>query len=128
MDRDTKVLDILDMVAKEEIKMPKFIIEETLSSQTFSDLLHNPEDRVEVLKPLFESVGCKLEQGYGSAIENKSYLIVEAPDLKTVYTVGANFLASGAASSIKYIPLITLPEIVDICKRAASMDYRPPGK
>lgn len=108
--------------------MAKFMIEETLSSQTFADLMQNPEDRVEVLKPLFESVGCKLEQGYGSAIENKSYLIVESPDLKTVYTVGANFIASGSASSIKFIPLITLPEAVNICKKAASLCYRAPGK
>jgi uncharacterized protein with GYD domain len=108
--------------------MAKYLIEETLSSQTYADLMQNPEDRVEVLKPLFESVGCKLEQGYGSAIENKSYLIVESPDLKTVFTVGANFITSESASSIKYIPLVTLPEAVDIFKKAASLSYRPPGK
>jgi len=108
--------------------MAKFMIEETLSSQTYADLMHNSEDRVMVLKPLFESVGCKLEQGYGSAIENKSYLIVESPDLETVFMVGVNFIASGSASYIKYIPLITLPEAVNICKKAASLSYRPPGK
>ena len=91
-------------------------------------MLHNPEDRSEVLKSLFENVGSKLESGYASGIENKAYLIVESPDLNTVYTVGANFLASGAASSIKYIPLITLPEVVEICKKSASIDYRPPGQ
>jgi uncharacterized protein with GYD domain len=108
--------------------MAKYLIEETLTPQTFADMLRNPEDRVEVLKPLFEAVGCKLEHGYASGIENKSYLIVESPDLESVYTVGMNFIASGSASSIKYIPLVTLPEIVDICKKAASMSYRPPGK
>jgi len=108
--------------------MTKYLIEETLASQTFADMLQNPEDRVEVLKPLFEAVGCKLEQGYASGIENKAYLIVESPDLNSVYTVGANFLASGAALSIKYIPLIALPEVVGICKKAASLGYRPPGR
>jgi hypothetical protein len=27
----------------------------------------------------------------------------------------------------KYIPLMTLPEAVELCKKAASLGYRPPG-
>jgi uncharacterized protein with GYD domain len=108
--------------------MPKYLIEETLTPENYANMLRNPEDRTEVLKSLFKTVGCKLESGYASGIENKVYLIVESPDLNTVYTVGANFLAGGAASSIKYIPLITLTEVVDICRKAASISYRPPGK
>jgi len=108
--------------------MGKYLIEETLASQAFAGMLHNPEDRFEVLKPLFKAAGCKLEQGYASGIENKAYMIVESPDLDSVYTVGASFLASGAASAIKYIPLMTLSETADICKKAASLGYRPPGK
>ncbi len=108
--------------------MAKYLIEETLASPAFSGMLQNPEDRGEVLKPIFEAAGCKLEQYYVSGIENKTYLIVESPDLKNVYTVGVTFMAEGAASSIKYIPLLTLPEAVDICKKAASLGYRPPGR
>jgi hypothetical protein len=108
--------------------MAKFLIEETLTSENYANMLRNPEDRTIVLKKLFENVGCKLEGGYASGIENKAYLLVESPDLNTVYTVGANFIAGGAASAIKYIPLLTLSEIVDICKKAASISYRPPGK
>ena len=108
--------------------MTKYLIEETTTPQAFTGMLQNPEDRNEVIKPLFEAAGCKLEQFYVSGIENKAYLIVESPDLNSVYAVGANFIASGAASSIKYIPLMTLPETVDICKKAASLGYRPPGK
>jgi hypothetical protein len=108
--------------------MAKFMIEETLASPAFSGMLQKPEDRGEVLKPIFEAAGCRLEQYYVSGIENKTYLVVEAPDLKNVFTVGATFMAEGAASSIKYIPLMTLPEAVDICKKAASLGYQPPGK
>jgi len=108
--------------------MAKYLIEETVGSLGFQGMMQNPEDRSEVLKPVFEAAGCKLEQFYVSLIENKTYLIVESPDLNSVYTVGATFLASGAASSIKYIPLITISEVVDIAKKAASLGYRPPGK
>ena len=108
--------------------MAKYMIEETLSPQAAAGVMQKPEDRFEVLKPFCEAAGCKLEQFYISAIENKSYLIIESPDMNTVYTVGANFLASGAASAIKCIPLITVPEAIDLFKKAAGLGYRPPGK
>ena len=108
--------------------MAKYLIEETISPQAFAGILHNPEDRSEVLKPLFEAAGCKMEQFYISLTENKAYLIVESPDLNSVYTVAVNFQAGGAASAIKCIPLLTIPEMVDLAKKAASLGYRPPGK
>ena len=108
--------------------MAKYLIEETISPQGYAGIIKNPEDRSEVLKPLFEAAGCKLEQFYISGIENKAYLIVESPDLDCVSIIGTNFMAGGAAASIKYIPLITWPEAVDFVKKAASLGYRPPGK
>jgi hypothetical protein len=106
----------------------KYLIEETISSQAAAGAMQKPEDRFEVLKPICEAAGCKLEQFYVSGIENKSYLIIESPDLKSVCTIGTNFLASGAASAVKYIPLLTVPEAVDLFRRAASLGYRPPGR
>ena len=108
--------------------MPKFLIEETLAPASYAGMLERPEDRGEVLKPIFEAAGCTLEQYYVSGIENKTYLIVESPKLENVYTVGATFMAGGAASSLKYIPLMTLPEAVELCKRAAGLGYKAPGK
>lgn len=108
--------------------MTKYLIEETLSTRSFIGMLQNPEDRVQVLKPLFEAAGCTLEEGYVSGIENKAYLIVESPDLESVNAVGATFIAGGAASSIRYIPLMPLSEAVDMCRKAAGLGYRPPGK
>jgi uncharacterized protein with GYD domain len=108
--------------------MAKYLIEETISPQSYAGILQHPENRSEVLKPLFETAGCKLEEFYVSGIENKAYLIVESPDLNCVSMIGTHFMAGGAAASIKYVPLITWPEAVDVIKKAASLGYRPPGK
>ena len=108
--------------------MTKYLVEETFSSQAAAGIMQNPEDRFEVLKPLCEAAGCKLEQFYISGIENKSYLIIESPDLSKIYTIGATFLAGGTASSIKYIPLLTVPEALSLFKKAGSLGFRPPGK
>ena len=108
--------------------MPKYLIEETLAPENYAKMLSNPEDRSDVLKSFFKAAGCELESIYASSIDSKAYLMVEAPDLETVNTVGVNFLAGGAASSLKYIPLATLPELIDICRKAASLSYQPPSK
>ena len=108
--------------------MAKYLIEYTIANQTYTDMLKNPENRLEVLRPVFKAAGCNLEEEYLSGIENKAYLIVESPDLNSVYTVGLNFMASGAASSIKFIPLITMTDALVITKKAASLSYRRPGK
>ena len=108
--------------------MAKYLIEETLEPQGMAGMFKNPEDRMEPIRRIFEAAGCKLEQFYGSLTENKTYLIVESPDLKSIYAVTANFLAAGAAASIKCSPLFTTSEAVDIFKKAASLPYRPPGK
>lgn len=108
--------------------MAKYLIEETFSTQAAAGIMQKPEDRNEVLKPLFEAAGCKLEQFYISGIENKGYLIVESPDLNSVYTVVATFMAGGTSLSIKCTPLLTVPEAVDLFKKSASLGFRPPGQ
>ena len=108
--------------------MAKYLIEETLSNQAVAGIMQKPEDRNEVIRLLFEAAGCKLEQFYVSGIENKAYVIVESPDLNSVYKVGATFIAGGTASFLKCIPLLPLPEALDLFKEAASLGFRPPGK
>jgi len=101
---------------------------ETVATQGCAGVLQKPEDRSKALQPLFEAAGCKLEQFYASLIENKAYLIVEAPDLNSVWAIGVNFVAAGAASAIKCIPLMAMSEGIGLFKKAASLAYRPPGK
>ena len=108
--------------------MAKYLIEETVATQGMAGMLKNPEDRMGPVGRIFEAAGCKLEHFYGSLIENKTYLIVDSPDLKSVYTVTTNFVAAGAAAAIKVIPLVTVSEAADLIKKAASLSYRPPGK
>jgi uncharacterized protein with GYD domain len=108
--------------------MAKYLIEETFAPQGMAGMFKNPEDRMQPVSHIFEAAGCKLEQFYGSLTENKAYLIVDSPDLTSIYMVTANFLAAGAASSIKCSPLMTTSEAGDILRKAASLTYRAPGK
>ena len=108
--------------------MTKYLIEETLTTQAVAGIMQNPEDRTEVLRPVFEAAGCKLEQFYVSGIENKSYLIVESPDLNSISRMMFVFQGGGTAAAIKCTPLLTVSEAVDLAREAASLGFRPPGK
>ena len=44
--------------------MTKYLIQETVTSQGIAALIKNPHDRTEVIRPIFESVGGKLEHYY----------------------------------------------------------------
>jgi uncharacterized protein with GYD domain len=108
--------------------MAKYLIEETTTRKAAAGVLQNPEDRNKAIKPLFEAVGCSLEQFYLSGNENKAYLIVESPDLENVSTVMAAIQAGGSLSSFKISLIKPVAEAVDVFKKAASLTYRPPGK
>jgi uncharacterized protein with GYD domain len=108
--------------------MAKYLIEETVASPGVAGILKKPEDRSRVLRTVFEAAGCRLEQFYCSLTENKTYLIVESPDLNSVYTLTLAFQASGGLSSIKSTPLVTVSEGVNLFEKAAKLGYEPPGK
>jgi len=59
--------------------MTRYLIEETISSQAAAAVMKNLEDRTEVIRPIFESVGGKLEHYYVAYSENTVYLIAEIP-------------------------------------------------
>jgi uncharacterized protein with GYD domain len=108
--------------------MAKYLIEETIAPPGYAGMLQKPEDRSKAIRPLFEAAGCKLEHFYVSLIDNKTYLIIESPDLISANTLTANFMAGGGLSSIKCTPIVAVSEAVDLFKKAASLTYRPPGK
>jgi len=106
----------------------RYLIEQTVSPEGTAGVLLKPEDRSEVLRPVFEAAGCTLENFYVSLTENKTYLIVESPDLNLIFPIWQKFMGGGAASSIKVTPVIPISEAVNLMKMAECVSYRPPGK
>ena len=106
--------------------MTRYLIKETASSQAVAAIMKNPEDRAEVLRPIFESVGGKLEHYYVAYNENTVYLIAEIPDQESLAEIIWAFQAGGGPTSIKATPIMTFKEAVDVLKKAATLGYRPP--
>ena len=103
--------------------MAKYLIRETISSDAAAFLMKNPQDRAEVVRPLFEAAGGKLEQYYVACNENTTYLIVDIPDQKDLMALLWVFQAGGGPTSVSATPLITIKESVEVMKKAAALDY-----
>jgi hypothetical protein len=89
-------------------------------------MLKNPGNRAEVLGPMIEAVGGKLEHYYFEVGGNTGYMVAEYPDHESLDVITAAVFAGGAVTSIKSTAIITAEEGVDIYKKAASVVYRPP--
>ena len=107
--------------------MTRYLIEETVTSQAAAAIIKNPHDRTEVLRPIFESVGGKLEHFYVAYSENTVYLLAEIPDQESLAAILWAFQAGGGPMSIKATALMTMTEAVEMLKKAGSLGYSPPG-
>jgi len=106
--------------------MTRYLIEEIISSQAAAAVMKNLEDRTEVIRPIFESVGGKLEHYYVAYTENTVYLVAEIPDQESLAALLWAFQAGGGPTSVKATPIMTFTEAVDVFKKSGSLGYRPP--
>jgi uncharacterized protein with GYD domain len=122
MDRHTEIM----ITAKGGLNMTRYLIEESYTSQAAAAIIQNPQDRAEVLRPIFESVGGKLEHYFIAYSENTVYLLAEIPDLESLAALVMAFQAGGGPVSVKATPLMTATEAVGVMKKAGSLGYHPP--
>jgi len=106
--------------------MTKYLIQETVTSQAVAALMQNPHDRTEAIRPVFESVGGKLENFYIALNENTAYIIADITDQDSLAAILWTFQAGGGPISIKATPLMTAKEAVDMLKKAESLGYHGP--
>jgi uncharacterized protein with GYD domain len=106
--------------------MPTYLTAFKQTSDTWAKLVANPVDRRESLGPVIENLGGKL-LGYWYAFgEVDGYALIEAPDDIAAASLLAKVAASGALS-VSTTKLLTIDEALEAFRRAADVDYRPPG-
>ena len=105
--------------------MTRYLIQETITSQAVAALMKDPHDRTEAVRPVFESVGGKLEHYYIARNENTVYIIADIPDEDSLAAILWSFQGGSGPMSIKATPLMTATEAVDMLKKAGSLGYEP---
>ena len=106
--------------------MPRFILEELMTADFLKNLVDNPRDRAQELRPMMQVAGLTLEERYFVVGENKLIDIVSG-DSDAVQAFAMAALSSGVAISFTTRQITTSAETVPILQRAKESSFRPPS-
>ena len=107
--------------------MAYYLLQGAYTSESWKSLVSNPTDRVEVVRPVIEKLGGKVEGAWFTFGDYDVVLIMQMPDNVSAAAFSLAVAASGAFKAHKTMPLMTIADGVEAMKKAAGAGYRPPG-
>jgi uncharacterized protein with GYD domain len=107
--------------------MPHYMIQASYTSEAWAIQLQQPGNRLEVVKPVIEKLGGRIEAVYFAFGDYDVVLILEFPGDIDAWAFEVAVMAGGAAKDVKMTQLLTVEEGVEVMKQAATSGYLPPG-
>jgi uncharacterized protein with GYD domain len=104
--------------------MPHYLVQVAYNENAWKALIHNPQDRIEAVRPAVESLGGKIKEGYFAFGDYDAVLIAEMPDNVAASAMSIAFAGGGACKSVKTTPLMTSAEALEAFKKASRTGYR----
>jgi uncharacterized protein with GYD domain len=107
--------------------MPMYLYQAAYTAESLAAQLKEPKDRIEVVRPAFESVGATvLASGYPFG-EYDVLVVFEAPDDTAAASVALAVGAGGAARSAKTTRLLSGQEWIESLQQAQRVagQYQP---
>ena len=109
--------------------MPQYLLQLAYTPESWAAQLKNPQNRLDVVRPLFERLGGRLESAYLTFGEYDVVGVLTMADNVSAAAVSMVLSGSGAVKAIKTTPLMSVDEWVQAARKGAeaSPTYRPPG-
>jgi uncharacterized protein with GYD domain len=107
--------------------MAKYLFQASYTSEAWAAQLQNPQNRVEILRPIVERLGGRIECAYFAFGESDAVVIFEMPDNVSMAAFALAAAAGGAVKAVKTTPLMTIEEGIEAMRKASGTGYRPPG-
>ena len=107
--------------------MPYYMLQGAYTSESWAAQVANPQNRVEIVRPIFEKLGGRIESAYFAFGEYDVVVITEFPDNVSAAAISVALNAGGAFKSAKTTPLMTMEEGIEVMRKAGGTGYRPPG-
>ncbi len=108
--------------------MPYYLIQITWSAEVGAALVLNPQDHLRLLRPVAEKFDGTIEGAWAAFGEFDFVAIIQMPHNVGAVAFSKVVSASGATSSIKTTPLVTLEEEREAMEKAGTARYRPPAR
>lgn len=110
--------------------MPYYLIQAAYTPEAWASQLKDPQNRVEVLRPLLERLGGKMETAFFAFGEYDIVAIAEYPDNVNAAAFSLVAAAGGAIKAFKTTPLMTIEEGLSAMRRGAEVAslYQSPAR
>ena|SRR5438874_13335089 len=106
--------------------MPTYLVQVSYTDAAWANLVADPHDRTEAVRPVVEGLGGRMISAYLAFGDYDVVLIIEYPDSVSAAAFSMAVAAGGAVKSIKTTPLLTIEEGIQAMRRAAGAHYMPP--
>ena len=107
--------------------MPQYLVQFSYTDQAMANLVQNPRDRIEEVRPAFEELGVTMRGAWLAFGDYDVVLIIDAPGNVQAVAIALAVGAGGAVENYRTTPLMTWDEGVEAMRAAGGSSYRPPG-
>ena len=107
--------------------MPYYLMQFSYTKEAVANLIQNPQNRTEVVRPAFEELGITIHSSWLEFGEYDVLLIVEAPSNVQAAAISMAVTAGGAPQNFKTTPLMTWEEGGEAMRAAGGSGYQPPS-
>jgi uncharacterized protein with GYD domain len=107
--------------------MPYYLIQVAYTSKGFAALVKNPQNRMDSIRPVFESLGGKLQGMWFAFGDYDIVIICQLPDNASVAAISMAISAGDAVKAVKTTTLMTMEEGIEAMKKATYTVYQPPS-
>ena len=107
--------------------MARYLFQAAYTPEAWAAQINNPQNRVEVIRPVIENLGGRFESAYYAFGDYDVVFIAEVPDNVSAAALALAINAGGAMKAVKTTPLMTVEEGMEAMRKAGGAGYRPPG-
>jgi uncharacterized protein with GYD domain len=101
--------------------MNRYLVEAKYADQAWAAMADRPQDRSELLRPVVEQLGGKVEHFWFSLGEHDAIVILELPDNISAEALQIAGVAGGGFKVLRTIPLLTVSEAVQAMQKAGAL-------
>jgi uncharacterized protein with GYD domain len=107
--------------------MPYYLLQAAYTPDAWLALAHEPEDRIEAIRPVVDRLGGRVIQGFLSFGEYDIIAIVEMPDAISAAAFSMASSGGGAVRVRNTTPLLTMDEARQAMRLAGGASYPVPA-
>ncbi len=105
--------------------MPYFCHQVSYTTEAWSRLMSNPQDRIEAIQAPVNRLGGRIHQAFFAFGEFDVIAITEFPDNVSAAAIAIAFAGGGAVKNLQTTALMTTAEALEAMKKAATCGYKP---